>query len=106
VDARALAVPDREDAVVFRVGEEIELLAAPDGRCSEILVHAGLEMDVVLLEEFARAPELLVIQAERGAAIAGDETCGIQPGGKVALPLQHGQPDQCLGAGQENASAL
>jgi hypothetical protein len=42
--------------------------------------------------------------AERAAAVAGNEAGGIQPGGKVALALQHRQADQRLGTGQKDAA--
>ena len=49
-------------------------------------------------------PQRLVEAAERRAAIAGDEAGGVEPGGEVALALQHGQADQRLDAGQEDAA--
>ncbi len=55
IHARALAVPHREHAVVFRALEQIDLLRAPDRRGGEVFVDAGLELDVMLLEEFLRA---------------------------------------------------
>ena len=70
VDAGALAVPDADHAVMLGAGREIELLRAPDRGGGEVLVHAGLEFDVVLLEMFSRGEQLLVIAAERRAAIA------------------------------------
>src|SRR3546814_10740380 len=86
---RALGVPQGEHAVVIRITEQVELLAAPDGGGGEILVHAGLEADVVLFEEAPRVGHLLVDAAERRAAVAGDEGGGVQAGGEVALALQH-----------------
>ena len=50
VDARALAVPHREHAVVLRAGEQVDLLRAPDGGGGEVLVDARLEPDVAALE--------------------------------------------------------
>src|ERR1051325_8356922 len=64
VDAGALAVPDADHAIVPGTGGEIELLASPDRGSGEILVHARLEFDVVLLEMFARGEQLLVVAAE------------------------------------------
>ena len=52
VDAGPFRVPDREDAIDGVVAEELVLLRAPDGRQRQILVQAGLEMNVVVLEEF------------------------------------------------------
>ena len=100
IDAGALAVPDADHAIIFGAGREIELLRAPDRGRREILVHAGLELDVVLLEMLSRGEELLVVAAERRAAIAGDEARGIEARGAVAPDLGHRQPDQGLDARQ------
>ena len=48
VDARPLAVPEREHAVVFGAGEQADLLAAPDRGGGQILVQARLEADMLL----------------------------------------------------------
>ena len=106
IDAGALAVPDADHAVIFGAGREVELLRAPDGGRRQILVHAGLELDVVLLEMFSRGKKLLVIAAERRAAIAGDEACGVQPRGAVAANLGHGQADQRLDARREDMAGV
>src|SRR2546423_12228586 len=84
VDAGALAVPDAYHAVVFGTGRQAELLRAPDRGGGQVLVDAGLELDVVLLEMLARCKELLVVATEGGATVTGDEACGIQPHGAVA----------------------
>ena len=106
VHARPLAVPHGEDAVVFGAGEESDLLAAPDGGSGEVFIDAGLEGDVVVGEMGLGLPQAKVEVAERTAAVTGDETGGIQPGGEVALALQHGEADQRLGAGQEDAAGV
>ncbi|KAF1853937.1 hypothetical protein Lal_00005148 [Lupinus albus] len=98
VDAGALAVPHGEDAVILGAFEHADLLAAPDRRCAQLLVHAGLELDVVLFKELAGIPQILVEPAQRRAAIAGNEAAGVQPGGEIALALHHRQADQRLGA--------
>ena len=67
VDAGALAVPDADHAIMLGAGRQIELLRAPDRGGREILVHAGLELDVVLLEMFPRGEQLLVVAAERAS---------------------------------------
>ena len=54
VDAGALAVPDADHAVMAGALRQIELLRTPDRGGRQILVHAGLEFDVVLLEVFSR----------------------------------------------------
>ena len=67
VDAGALAVPDADHAVIFGAGREVELLRAPDRGGGKVLVHAGLELDVVLLEVFSGGEKLLVVTAERAS---------------------------------------
>src|SRR5215471_18047552 len=104
VDPGALAVPDADHAVVVRAARKVELLRAPDRGRREILVHAGLEFDVVLFEVLSGGEELLVVAAERRAAIAGNETCGLQPCGAVAPDLRHWQANQRLDAGQEDVT--
>src|SRR3989442_117497 len=106
VDARPLAVPHAVDAVVFRAGEEVHRLRAPDRSRRQVLVDAGLELDVVALEMLLRAPQRLVEPAERRAAVARDEAGGIEAGSGVALALQQHQADQRLRAGEEDAAAL
>ena len=55
VDARPLAVPHAEHAVVLALAAQFGLLRAPDRGRGEVLVQAGLEQDVVLVESgFAR----------------------------------------------------
>jgi hypothetical protein len=89
IDARAFAVPHAEDAVVFRLGEEGHLLAAPDRGRREVLVDAGLEADMALLQVLFRPGERLVQAAEGRPAVAGNESSGIEPGHLVACALQH-----------------
>src|SRR5439155_21485157 len=107
VDAGALAVPDADHAIIFGAGRKVELLRAPDRRRREVLVHAGLELDVVLFEVFSRGKKLLVVAAQGRAAVARNEASGVQPRGTVAADLGHRQADQRLDAGQEDmAGAL
>jgi len=106
VHARALAVPDAEDAVeLLLVGEEIQQLRAPErGRC-KLLVDRGLEDDVLRREVRLGLPQRLVVAAERAAAVAADVARGVQPRGGVAHALQHRQPHQRLHAAHEGAAA-
>ena len=104
VDAGALAVPDADHAIILGAGRQIELLRAPDGGRRQVFVHAGLELDVVLFEVFLRGEQLLVVAAERRAAIAGNEARGVQPRGAVAADLRHRQADQRLNPGQEDVA--
>ena len=100
IDAGALAVPHAEHAVVARAGIEVDLLRAPQRRGRQVLVGAGLEFDVVLLDEALGLPQRLVEAAERRAAITRYVAGGVEAGGKVALALHHGQSDQSLRAGE------
>ena len=106
VDAGSFAVPHREDSVVFRVGVHVDLLAAPDRGGREVLVQAGLELDVCALEELRRSPKRQVEAAQGRASIAGNKTRGIEPRELVALALQHQQPHQCLHTGQVDAAGF
>ena len=102
VDSRTLAVPDAEHAIDLGAGEHANLLAAPHGGRGEVLVETGDEGDVMLLQERLCAPQRVVIHAERRAAIAGNETRGVQPRRAIALSLQHRQPDQGLRSRQKD----
>ncbi len=99
-----LAVPHREHAVVFRAGIEVDLLRSPQRGRGEVLVQSGLELDVRAFEELSRFPQRLVERAQRRAAIARDETCGIEALDRVALALQDQQADERLGAGEIDAA--
>ena len=104
VDAGALAVPDADHAIIVGAGRQAELLRAPDRGRRKVFVHAGLKLDVVLVEVLAGGEQLLVVAAERRSAVAGDEACGVQPRGAVAADLRHRQADQRLDAGQEDVA--
>ena len=77
---------------------------SPDRGRSQVLVHAGLELDVVLVEMLAGGEQLLVVAAKGGAAVAGNEACGVQPGGAVAADLSHRQANQRLDTRQEDVA--
>ncbi len=106
VDARALAVPDAEHAVVVGAGEQVGLLAAPDGGRRQFLVHARLEVHVMLLQQLARAPQLLVVAAERRTAVTRDEAAGVLAEREIAAALDQRQPHQRLHAGQEDPPTI
>ena len=92
VDARALAVPHAEHAVVLALAAQLGLLRAPERGRGEVLVEAGLEQDVVRCRaQLLRAHELLVEPAERRAAIAGDVAGGVEAGAAVALLLHQAE---------------
>ena len=101
VDARALAVPDGEDAVILALPAHLGLLAAPYRGRRQVLVEARFENDVVGIEKCFGAGELLVEPAERRTAVARHEPRRVQPGAPVALVLHHGGADNGLGTAQE-----
>ena len=70
IDARALAVPHAEHAVVAALAVQLGLLRAPQRGRGEVLVDRRLDHDVVLVEKAPGGGELLVEAAERRAAIA------------------------------------
>src|SRR3954464_3796285 len=104
VDTRPLAIPHGEDPVDVCTLVQVDLLRAPDGRRGEILVESGLELHVRSVQELLGLPQRLVEAAKRRAAIAGHEASGLQPGLRIALPLQDQQPDERLHAGEEDAA--
>ena len=104
VDARPLAVPDAEHAVVLALAAQLGLLRAPQRGGGEVLVDARAGTDVARGEMRRRALELVVEPAERRAAIAGDVARGVEAGAAVALVLHHRQPHQRLIAGDEHAA--
>jgi hypothetical protein len=85
-------------------GRKIELLRAPDRSGREIFIHAGLELDVVLIEVFSRSDQLLVITAKRRPPRARDKARSVEAVGAVAPDLGHRQANQRLNAGQEDVA--
>ena len=103
VDAGALAVPEREDAVMLALAEQLRLLSAPAGRRRQLLVEPWLEDDVGALQLALGFPELLVEPAERRSAVAGHEAGRVQPHAAVALALHQEHADHRLRPRQEDA---
>ncbi len=101
-----LPVPHTEYPVEAGARKQRCLLAAPHGGGREVLVHAGLEMDIVPLEETLRAPELLVEAAQGRPAIPGNESCGVEARRRVQLALHQGESNQRLYSGQEYPTRL
>ena len=99
VDAGTLAVPDAEHAIDGRAGKAGQMLGAPDRGRGEVLVEAGAEDDVVLLERGAGAPQLDVVAAHRRAAIAGNVAAGVEARRRVAQALLDRQANERLHAG-------
>ena len=106
VDARPLAVPEREDAVMLAFAAQARLLRAPDRGRGEVLVEARLEDDVRGSQRLGRSHQLLVEPPERGAAIAGNEAGGVEPGQPVALALHQQHAGDGLRTGEEDLSLV
>ena len=106
IHSGALAVPHGKYPVVLRALEHVDLLRAPDAGGGKVFVQPRLELHVMPFEMLLRFPRGLVDAAERRAAVAADESGGVQPGEQVALPLQHRQSDQCLRAAHVGAAAV
>ena len=102
VDARALAVPEPENAIELALAAQFGLLRAPDGGCSEFLVQPGQELDVGGGQFAGRAHELLIEAAQGRAAISREIAAGVQPGAAVALFLHQNRADQGLIAGHQH----
>jgi hypothetical protein len=105
IDADALAVPQAEDALELRLAEPRQLLGAANRADRELLVQTRPEHDVVLVQQFLRAPQRGVVDPQRRAAIARDVTGGLQSGGAVASRLVERQAHQGLVRRDEDASA-
>ncbi len=102
VDAGAFAVPHAEHAIDALAGEGVELLRAVQHGGGEVFVDAGLEADVVRVEQRLAAPEFPVQPAQRRAAIARHQRAGVQAGGAVEPGLLQQHADQRLDAGEQD----
>ncbi len=96
VDARSLAVPDREHAVDLRVRDKIELLCASDRGRSEVFVDTGLETNVVPVEQITCLPQGGVQSAERRPSISRNEARGVEAVATIRLALQEQQAHERL----------
>ena len=105
-EARPLAVPHAEYALIARMRVERHLLRAPDAHHRELFVLARLEMDVMPLQQVVRLPQRLVHVVERRALETGDEARGVEPGSSVAHALHDQQPGERLDAVQVNTAAF
>ena len=107
IHTRPLAVPDAKNAVeLLALGIQIQLLRAPDGRGTQLLIHAGLKDDVVRLHVLLGRPQRLVIRAQRRTTVAADKTSRVQPLLRITQTLQHGQANQRLHTAHERAAAI
>jgi hypothetical protein len=105
-EARPLAVPHAEHALVARVRVERHLLRAPDAHHRELFVLARLEMDVMLREEVVRLPQRLVHVVERRALETRHEARRVEAGRRIAHALHDEQSRERLNAIQVDAAAL
>ena len=106
IDARTFAVPEAEHAVETAFAAQLGLLRAPDCGGRQLLVEARLEMDVVGGEQGGDLVELQVEAAERRAAIAGNESAGVQAGAAVARLLRQQQAHNRLRAAEQHARLI
>ena len=106
VHPRPLAVPHREHPLHPRLGRQGQLLGAPHRGGGQVFVDAGLEHDVVLGQMVGGLPQAEIQPAQRRAPVAGHEAGGVEPGGPVALPLDHRQAHQRLVAGEIHAAGF
>jgi hypothetical protein len=65
-----------------------------------------LEHDVMLFEHLLRSPQLLIVSAQRTAAISRNVSRGVVTGRLIAQMLHQGQAYQRLRAGDENTAGL
>ncbi len=103
IDARALAVPEREDAVEFAFPAHLGLLRPPYGGRGEILVEARLKLDAGGIERALGAQEIQVETAERRAAIARNESGRGEPIAPVELLLHEEEPDNGVRTGDKDS---
>jgi hypothetical protein len=85
---------------------QLGLLGAPDGGRGQVLVQPFLKADLRGLEQFSRAPHLLIDRPERRAAIARDVTGRVQPRPPIARRLLQHQPHQRLRAVEQHRRLL
>ena len=102
----ALAVPDAEHAVVLALAPQLRLLRAPQRGGGQVLVEAGLEPDVVGLQDAPGAQQRGLQRGDGRAAVARDVARGVEAGLQVAGALGQHQADDGLGAGQELAGLV
>jgi hypothetical protein len=103
VEARAFAIPDAEHAIELAVRIEADVLRAPDGGGAKLFIDARNETNVLRFEELLGPPELLIVGAKRGAAIARDEPGGVDARRAIACFLDEREPDQRLHTAHEHA---
>ena len=90
VEARPLAVPKAEHAIIFFTAKGIQLLAAPNCRGGQIFIQAGLKVDVMLLEHLIDAAQFPVEAGKGRTAIPRDESRGVETRRFVQSALHEG----------------
>ena len=70
VDAGAFAIPHAENTIVFGALKELGLLASPDSSGGQLLVYAGLKVNIVLVEIMFGLPHGLINAAQRRTPIS------------------------------------
>ena len=100
-----LAIPDREHAIDPGFGIALHLLRAEHGSRTQLFIDGGQKADSIGIEQRLHLPQLLVVGAERRAAITADEAAGIEPCRVVERGLHQWQTHQRLGAGEEDLAA-
>ena len=106
IDARRLAVPDAEHAIELCARKDMCLLRAPYRRRAEVLVQALPQLHVVRVHQLAGGADLLVVAAQRRAAITRNEPRRIQAQFAVQLLAVERQPHKRLDARHEGAALL
>ena len=104
VDARPLAVPHAENAVVLAFTAQLGLLRTPNRGRRQIFVDPALEADVAFLKKGLGTLELAVEAAKRRAAISGNKTRGIETVPPIELFLHQAETNQSLKSGHEHAA--
>ena len=104
IDTGSLAVPDRKHTVVVGAWHQLHLLRTPHRGGGEILIDARLETNVHGGQMRGGGLQLLVVAAERRAAVAGHVAGSVEARGKVAGTLHQRQPDKCLRATDEHSA--
>src|SRR5690554_4363342 len=106
IDARALAIPETEYTVDLLVGIGLDLLAAENNGGRQVFIDGGYEIDAVLIQQLFGLPESLIIGAQRGAAIAADQTGGVETVLPIEACLHQWNAHQRLSAGKKHATGV
>src|SRR6185312_6681210 len=106
IDARSLPIPEAEHSLHLPIRLRLDLLRAEHGGGCKVLVHGGQEFDSMRLQPVRNTPELKIDAAERRAAIARDETRGVEPCSAIAPRLIERDTHDGLRAGQKHTAEL